>query len=284
MAEASPIVEVSAQNFEAEVVERSTSTPVFVLLWTPQIPEAAEMYRTLERLAKQYLGKFLLAHCDVARDRAIAQSLRIQSVPSIRVVHNGQIVDQLDGGQSEETLRTLIDRLTQSDSERLQHALKDVIEREDWKRAIQILKQALAEEPNNSSYRVEWADVLAMRGDISGAQQVVDSIKAGTPDLVRPQTRIEIAQEARAMGSLKDSLRSVELDGSDLEARYRCTILFADLRRYREALDQALQILSADRSFRDDIGRLVMIRIMQLMPKDSPIAQEFRQEMFNIMH
>ena len=284
MAEYSAIFDVNAQNFQTEVIEKSQEAPVLLLLWTDQIPPSTVTRRNLETLARQYQGKFLLALSDVSKDPTIAQHLRVQAVPSIRVVKDGQVVEQLDGPQEESNLRELVDRLTLSDSELLKSSLQEVIQREDWDTAIQLLKKALKEEPNNPGYRVEWADVLAQKGDLKGARKVMDAIPDDTPDLGRPKTRIELAEEAMAMGSLKDAEDMFRADASDLEVQYRLSILLASNRRYREALDQAMQILSTDRGFRDDIGRLTMIRIMVLLPRDSPLSQEYRQEMFNIMH
>ena len=57
---------------------------------------AKDMRRMLETLAGQYQGKFALALSDVARDQQLAQSLRVQGLPSIRVIQDGQLIDQLD--------------------------------------------------------------------------------------------------------------------------------------------------------------------------------------------
>lgn len=284
MAEPSAILDVDAQNFQVEVIEKSRETPVVLLLWADQIPPSTETRRTLETLARQYRGKFLLALSDVSKDPTIAHHLRIQAVPSIRAIKDGQVVEQMDGPQEESTLRELADRLTLSDSDLLQGSLREVIELEDWNTATRLLRKALNEEPNNPAYRVEWADVLALKGDLKSARKVLDTIPDNTPDLIRPKTRIELAEEAISMGSLKGVEERLRADETDLETRYRLAILLATNRRYRDALDQAMHILLKDRGFRDDIGRLTMIRIMALLPKDSPLSQEFRQEMFNIMY
>ena len=86
MAETRTVFDVSAQNFQTEVVERSKSVPVVLLFWAEQLPPAKDMRRVLETLAGQYQGKFVLALSDVARDQSLAQHLRVQGLPSIRVV------------------------------------------------------------------------------------------------------------------------------------------------------------------------------------------------------
>ena len=55
-------------------------------------------------------------------------------------------------------------------------------------------------------------------------------------------------------------------------------------RRYAEALDHAMAILQRDREFREDAGRLTMIRIMALMGRGSDVAKRYRRQMFNFLH
>jgi len=110
------VFEVELQSFQADVVERSRQVPVVLLFWTDQVAPAAETKAALERLARQYQGKFALALSDIAKDQTLAQQLRVQGIPSIRVVRDGQLAEQVEGPQGENVLRQLIDRLTQSPS------------------------------------------------------------------------------------------------------------------------------------------------------------------------
>ena len=86
MAETRAVFDVTAKNFQADVVERSRQLPVVVLFWADQLPPAKDARRVLETLAAQYQGKFALALSDVSRDQSLAQSLRVQGLPSIRVI------------------------------------------------------------------------------------------------------------------------------------------------------------------------------------------------------
>jgi putative thioredoxin len=54
--------------------------------------------------------------------------------------------------------------------------------------------------------------------------------------------------------------------------------------QYETALELAMDILRSDREFRDDIGRLTMIRIFALLGKGNDMAGRYRRKMFNFMH
>ena len=278
------IFEVELPSFQADVVERSRQVPVVLLFWTDQVAPAAETKAVLERLAGQYQGKFALALSDIAKDQTLAQQLRVQGIPSIRVVKDGQLAEQLEGPQGENILRQLIDRLTQSPAEALKTQLDRYLAAEDFDGALAVLKEAIAAEPNNAGFKVEWADVLLRKGDIDGGRTVLRTIPEDTDERDRPATRLEILEEAAGMGTLRAALADVGADGDDLDARYRATVLLASERRYEEALEEAMAILRRDRSYREDAGRLTMIRIMTLMGKGSEVAKRYRRRMFNFLH
>ena len=278
------VFEVELPSFQTDVVERSRQVPVVLLFWTDQVAPAAETKAALERLAQQYQGKFALALSDIAKDQTLAQQLRVQGIPSIRVVKDGQLAEQVEGPQGENVLRQLIDRLTQSPSEALKTQLQRYLAVEDFDGALAVLKEAIAQEPNNAGFKVEWADVLLRKGDVDGGRTVLGTIPEDTDERDRPATRLEILEEAAGMGTLRDALADTEANGEDLDARYRAAVLLAAERRYEDALEEAMAILRRDRGYREDAGRLTMIRIMALMGKGSDVAKRYRRRMFNFLH
>lgn len=277
------IFEVDLATFQADVVARSRETPIVLLFWAEEIPPAADAKRSLEALAKQHQGKFALALCDVTRMPQLAQQLRVQGVPSIRVILDGQVADQLDGPQGDAALRQLIDSLTVSDGDRLKAQLEELLAAGDWKRALAILEQALKAEPNNAAFKLEWADLLARKGDLKGARTVLATIPEDTPERERPVARIELA-EAAAELNLRKALARVAADGSDLGARHEAAIAQAVAGDHAEALDHCMEILRQDRNFQDDAGRTTMIKIMATMGKGSELAKRYRRRMFAFLH
>lgn len=278
------VFEIELASFQTEVVDRSRQVPVVVLFWTAEVAPAAETKNVLERLAGQYQGKFALGLSDIAKDQTLAQQLRVQGIPSIRVIRDGQLVEQMDGPQGEGSLRQLIDALTQSPTDALRAQLTEHLAAEDFDGALAVLQQAIAAEPGNAGFKVEWADVLLLQADLEGARKVLAAIPEDTPERERPATRLEILEEAAGMGSAEQALAAVVADEADLDARYRAAVTLAAERRYAEALDHALAILQRDRAFREDAGRLTMIRVMALMGKGDEVAKRYRRRMFNFLY
>ena len=277
------VVDVSVENFR-DVIDQSNEKLVVLLFWADQIEPSTVTKDYLVAVAPSYAGKIVLGLVDVATNPQIAQQLQIQALPSIRAIQEGQIAGRLDGPQTEQALREFLDPFTLSSGDVLKQRIASSIESEDWDTALQILQEAISEEPTNHSFRVECADVMILKDDLEAAKQILDTIPDDFAERVRPATRLEIAQEAAAMGSLTDLERSVESDANDLSNRYDFSIVLAAHRRYEDALEHAMFILRENRSFRDDIGRETMVRILNLLGSDSPLAKRYRRQMFAFMH
>lgn len=277
-------VTVTVETFQTEVVDRSQSMPVVVLFWAEQVPPSVQTKALLETLLDQYAGKFALALSDVAIDQNLAQRLQVPGLPCIRVVHKGQIVDQLDGPAEEQQLRAILDQHTQSLDDAIAGDLQQVLERGDFETATRLLQAAIEEEPNNQSLRVDLADVLVRKGDLEDARTVLASIKDDTAERQRPQTRLEFLEEAAGMPTLEELLSIVASDDADLEAKYQLAVRHVAAEEYEQALLVSLDILRADREFREDLGRTTMIRVFEVLGKGNELAGKYRRKMFNLMH
>ena len=275
---------VTMENFQTEVVDASAQQPVVLLFWAEQVPQSVQIKTLVEQVLADYADKATLALSDVAQDQSLAPRLQVQGLPSIRIIHKGAIAEQLDGMVDEAQLRTVLDGLTQSSMEAMQGNLDQLIAAGDFAGATTVLQQSIHDEPNNQSLRVELADVLVRKGDLDDARTVLASIPEDTDGRSRPQNRLEFAEEAAGMDSLENLQASVAANTDDLEARYALAVVQVVATNYEAALILCLDILRENRDFRDDIGRLTMIRIFDVLGKGNELATKYRRKLFNAMH
>lgn len=278
------IFEVTPQSFQADVVQRSADTPVLLLFWAEQAAPAADAKRQLEGLVGQYAGKVALGLVNVAADQTLAQHLQVQALPSLRVIDKGQIAQQLEGPQTEQTLRTLLDQLCMSAADLIKAQLAQHLQQGDLRGARRFLQQAVKEEPKNPYFRVELADVLARQGDLDDARKVLASVPEDTAERERPQTRLDLAEEAAALPSRKQLLAQLEELPNDLEAQCQLAVVEAAQGNFEAALELALQVLQADRSFGDELGRRTLLRLFAVLGKGDELAGRYRRKMFNFLH
>ena len=277
-------IHVTAESFQTDVIDKSQSIPVVVLFWAEQIPLSVQGKALLEQLLTEYQGKFVLALSDVSIDQNLAQRLQVQGLPSIRVLHLGQMAEQIDGPADETQLRAILDGLTESAVDAIKGDLESMLASGDFASAIAVLQESIQEEPKNQSLRVELADALVRKGDLDDARTVLASIPEGTTELERPQNRLEFVEEVAAMDSLDALQQAISSTPDDLEIRYQLAIALIVAERYEDGLDSCMEILRGDREFREDIGRLTMIRVFNMLGKGNEIAGKYRRKMFNLMH
>jgi len=272
------------QTFQSDVIERSNELPVIVLFWAEQMPETLAAREFLDTQVNARSGKVLLALVDVAADQSLAQHLQVQTLPSIRVVKDGQLVEQIDGPQPEEALVALCDRLTLSSAEVLKEQLAYFLETKDFDGALAVLKRAIEEEPGNAAFRVELADVLILLRELAEAKSVLAGLGDDVPDVARPRARLSFVEEAADYESVESLEKQLAENPQNLETQYALAVCYASENKTEAALESALEILCTDRKFRDDLGRLTMLRIFDLLPQGDALATSFRRRMFNFMH
>ncbi len=174
--------------------------------------------------------------------------------------------------------------MTVSSGELLRAELGEMLERGDHQTALSARQQAVAEEPNNQAFKVEYADLLALTGDLDQAGVVLAAIPEETEERDRPAMRLELLQEAAGMPERGELVSQLEASPEDLDVCYQLAVRTAVEGDFKTALDLAMSILQRDREFRDDLGRTTMVRMFSVLGKGSDLAAQYRRRMFNFMH
>jgi thioredoxin 1 len=102
-------VNVTDGTFEQNVM-RST-LPVLVDFWAPWCGPCRMTEPVLEKLSREMTGKLVIAKVNVDENPSVAQRYGIQSIPTMMVVKNGQIVDRWMGALPEANIRSRLSAL-----------------------------------------------------------------------------------------------------------------------------------------------------------------------------
>ncbi len=284
MSEAQHVFDVSVQNFNSEVAERSQKTPVLLEFYADGAEQSQEAAALLARLAGEYEGKFLLGRVDIQRNPELVQQLQVRTLPTVKVVFQGQIVQNLEGPLPEPQLRELLDQLTMSPVERIRAQVDELLEQGDRPAAIQLLQQLIAEEPGNHGIAVELADLLIMEGDMDQAQTMLRGLPGDAEGISKPRNRIAFIEEASSLSSVLELSQSVAGDVDNLRLRYELAVAQVSDDQVEAALENLLVMLQRDRDFEDELARKTMIRIFELLGKGDEIATRYRRKMFTFLH
>src|SRR3954453_3652467 len=110
-ASGSAVVDVTEATFQAEVLDRSFQVPVVLDLWAEWCGPCKQLSPVLERLAVEGGGSWVLAKIDVDANPALAQGLRVQGIPAVKAVWQGQLVAEFTGAIPEDQARQFVTEL-----------------------------------------------------------------------------------------------------------------------------------------------------------------------------
>ena len=278
------VFEVTRENFQSDVIEASRNLPVLMVFFAPQIPASVDLAQSAKQLVQSCGGALRLGLVDMSKDPALGQAMRVQGLPSLRAVRDGNLAGALDGPQPESELRKLIDSLTMSSSELLREQLATHVEHKQYASAIALVQQALREEPNNNAFLVELADLQVLDGRLDEARQVLGRIPEDAEGRARAATRLALIERAGALEDEATLRASLEQSPENIECRYQLAVKLAAANQCEQALELALAVMMSDRAFGEDAGRKLMLEIFEVLGKGAALAQKFRRKMFNFLH
>lgn len=150
-------IDVTDETFQTEVVDKSSEVPVVVDLWAPWCGPCRTLGPIIEQVVDGTGGKIVLAKVNVDENPAISQAFRVQSIPAVYALKDGQVVDGFMGAYPEHEVQRFVDSLLPSPEATEVAALIAAGDEAS-------LRQALEREPGNEDAIVALGELLVADG------------------------------------------------------------------------------------------------------------------------
>jgi putative thioredoxin len=244
------VVRVTEATF-GDTVQRSAQVPVLVDLYSARSGASEQLSPVLEKLAREYGGRFQLAQVDVDANPQIAAAFQVQSVPTVVAVIGGQPIPLFQGAYPEEQIRQVLDELLRIAAQNgvtgvlaptdepqeeepaepplppLHAEALDAIERGDLEAAETAYNQALKENPGDAEARAALLQVqLIRRVDHDDPEQVLAAAGAAPGDVTAQLAAADVeAATGRFAAAFERLVAVVRVTADDEREQARLRLL-----------------------------------------------------------
>jgi putative thioredoxin len=287
MSESAYIHNVGAQDFQALVIENSYKQPVLVDFWADWCEPCKSLAPVLSRLAEEYKGKFILAKVDTEKEQELAAHFGIKSLPTMKVIFNGQIAGERVGAVPESEIRALIDPLIVTEANKVMAAAMAAQDEGRTQDALDLMNQALANDPDNYDLKINIARLVMLQDDMKSASALLDSLSdedSKKEEAVKLRAKINMASQLEGLPSMEQIEKRLADNPKDLEALLDKSHHLSASGSYAQAMETLIQIMTIDRQFQDDAGRKGLLAIFDMLGGEHADVQKYRRKLFTLLH
>jgi len=275
-------IDVTETNFTQEVIEASHKTPVLIDFWATWCEPCKNLMPVLNKLADEYAGQFLLAKVEIDQEQNLATQFAVRSVPTVKMVVNGEIVNEFTGALPEAQIREFINKhIAQADDSPLQRAIT-AYQQGEIEPALEKMQEILLAEPENPMVRIEFANMLMREKRFDDARDLLNSLS--TDDKNNP-TALALLGQLESIDSVIDApdieslLQTIEQEPANCLAREQLSAHYKLRGDYAAAMDQLLEIVRRDRNYNDEAGRTGLLKIFEMLGHQHELVGQYRRRL-----
>jgi putative thioredoxin len=291
------IIDSTQARFAKDVLDASRDKPVIVDFWAPWCGPCKQLTPALEKVVTAAKGAVKLVKINIDENQALAQQLRIQSIPTVYAFYQGRPVDGFMGALPESQLKEFIAKLMQTTgangagdeaaqlAEVLAHA-KEALDSGDMMTASQIFSEVLQHDPANPEAIGGMTRCYLKSGDIERAKNTLGTAlkeQANHAEIVAARAAIELAEAAKQAGPVNDLKAKVQANPKDHQARFDLALALYASGEREGAVDALLEIVRRDRKWNEEGARKQLVKFFEALGPMDPLTIDARKRLSSIL-
>lgn len=260
-------IDVTEETFERDVLQRSTEVPVVISFWAEQAPASIQLGDTLERLAGEYAGRFVLAKADVYANQLLFQQFGVQGIPAVFAVLAGQAMPLFQGAASEPQIREVLDQLVAVAEQRFGIVGLP---------AEGVAAGAAEPEPpkpmSPQDIALSAAHEALDAGDLGGAIQAYKNVLSGDPADAEAKLGLAQAELLRRAGELdeREARKAAAANPRDVSSQIAVADLDLVGGHVEDAFARLVDVVRQTAGEERDRARLRLLELFEVIGGDDP--------------
>ena len=276
--------DVTEENFEHEVLERSNEVPVLVDFWAPWCGPCKTLGPVLEKLSDEHNGDFRLAKVNVDENPQLAGVFGIQGIPAVKLFKDGDLASEFTGALPEPMVREFLSKFLPSAADKEAAEAAELEAAGKTAEAKQRYQAIVDGNPQHPQALLGLGRIAATEGDNDGALDYFEKVSLVAEERKEADRWIaRLSLQSGAADNVNALREKVKADPNNLEARFELAQALAGAEKYEEALKEFLGIVRTDRGFQDDGARKAMVQIFEVLGSDDPLTDQYRSELASVL-
>lgn len=286
-------------EFRRDVVEPSQTSLVLVDFWAEWCNPCKQLSPILEKIAADYADRgVLLVKINVDENRFIASQFRVQSIPTVYAMFQGQPVADLSQARTEAQYRQMLDQILAQlpiESVASQQAQdlapllamgEEVLAAGDAERALSIFSQIAEMAPDNAEAAGGQIRALAALGHADDAEALIANLPpemAKDAAVERGRAAIALARSARPGVDVGPLEARIAADPDDHEALFELSAARMAAGDRDAAADALLASIARDRGWEDGKARAQLLQLFEVVGLEDPWVLTQRRRLSAIL-
>lgn len=280
------IVDINEANAQQQLIDESFNRPVVVDFWADWCEPCKQLMPTLEKLANEYAGAFLLAKVNADEQQMLAGQLGVRSLPTVMVIKEGQPVDGFAGAQPEAAVREMLEKHLPSPWNAKIAEATELLDAGDTAGALALLRGAWEDSNKLKDIALAYAGALIEANRLDDAEAVLKEMRLVDQDALHEQllAQIELKREAGKSPEVEALEAELAADADNHEVRVRLAVQLTTQDHHKDALEHLLVVLRADRDWNNGEAKRMYLDTLATIGKGDPLAAEYQRKLFSILY